>query len=853
MSKKTKTISVLLSLCLIVSMLTSMVSAPAFSAPEPSAAFHDDLTPDYIAPDIIEKDELETADYVGRVTEDEKDLYTFIFKNGDGSNTMRVFSHPVKYIDDTGSIRDISLEITKNNDGSFSAADHMIKADFGASLTEKIAIEYNDVKVSMKAHPETWFYRKAVLSKDGRSITYTVDDKTSYVYSLTYLGIKENIVVSEYTGQTEYEFSLFTNGLHPVKIDDSVFLADSNGDIKATIGDVIIFTADEKNNSFGDLNIKTVVENLEYRFTIVLDADYLMDERTIYPITIDPTLEINHDTFGDEAIEDVTINSLSGSSPLSWSLFAGLRETYGISRILMRFPFLEIPVKFAPLILSAQVEIRDIMCQGDEDITIYCYSYSEDSPTWSETGTVNWNYVGNSYIGTYLDSRLVSYGEGNVSAQRYGFNITSLAKQWADGLKSPAKGIVFKAPYSFEEQTGDEINYWYKTFSSYNRTVYMPSLTIKYEKQAVFTIRNTANGSRYLTATGTYIDGATFSTTLDSLDGTQMWCIEYLTDCDAVNIVSMGQRYIGGEKPFVIYNSSSFTGLGPQDYSCAYKQYKPIMYLENYYFFKNNDNSNYISISDSYDVLTNSSTQGIKSRFFITKIATNTFNNFFTGGYNVGMYSGVAHVKIQLDSSISSHALYSSNDFSAALWWNGITDNVIIYGPNDTVPSGITPLIVTFATDAYIGFGTFGVTLPNGITYSYFSSLTPEERNSLIVSDWNSVTIYLNGIVGSNNPFNYYINASYRDDQINKVICHEMGHALKLAHPSEPNNGGARHTFSGNRGNYQDQESVYAIMNQGVIYYDDDFDWCELTAAKPQCHDIINLVSKWEYHIDCVH
>ena len=171
------------------------------------------------------------------------------------------------------------------------------------------------------------------------------------------------------------------------------------------------------------------------------------------------------------------------------------------------------------------------------------------------------------------------------------------------------------------------------------------------------------------------------------------------------------------------------------------------------------------------------------------------------------MYSGVAHVKIQLDSSISSHALYSSNDFSAALWWNGITDNVIIYGPNDTVPSGITPLIVTFATDAYIGFGTFGVTLPNGITYSYFSSLTPEERNSLIVSDWNSVTIYLNGIVGSNNPFNYYINASYRDDQINKVICHEMGHALKLAHPSEPNNGGARHTFSGNRGNYQDQES----------------------------------------------
>ena len=850
MIKKTKNISILLALCLTVSMLTSVVPVSAVSASGNAATSNTDYIADYVAPDIIDEDELNTTDYVGRVLEDEKDLYTFIFKNGDGSNTMRVFSHPVKYIDDEGATRDISLEISKSKDGTFVAADHMVKADFGTSIADGIGLEYNDIKVSMKAFDANANVN-AVLSADGKKLTYAVDNKTSYVYSLTYLGIKEDIVVSEYTGQTEYEFTLFTNGLHPVRIDDSVFLADVNGDIKASIGDIIILTADERNNEFGDLLFETIIENEEYAFTIILDEDYLKNEKTAYPITIDPTIEINYDNNGAGAIEDVTINSLAGSSPLSGSLFAGLRETYGISRILMRFPNLDIPVKFAPLILSAQVEIRDIMCQGDEDITIYCYSYSEDSPTWSEAGTVNWNYVGTTYIGTYQDSHVVSYGEGNVSAHRYGFNITSLAKQWADEVKSPEKGIVFKAPYSFENQTGSDIDYWYKTFSSYNRATKKPSLTIKYEKQAVFTIRNYSSGTNYLTATGTYVDGATFSTTLDSLDGTQLWCIEYLTDYDAVNIVSMGKRYTGGKKPFVIYNFSSITGIGPQAYSSAYKQYEPIRYSTNSYYFKNNENSKYLSISDSYDLLTNSSTQDSKSRFYLTKIATNTFNNFWTGGYNAGIYSGVAHIKIQLDSSISSHTLYSGNDFSSALLWNGITENVIIYGPNDTVPSGITPIIVTFATDTTLNSGTYGETIPNGVTPTELRSMSSSQYYALYTSNWNSVTIYLNGKTGDNNPFIHYLpNESDREIQINKVICHEMGHALKLAHPNEENDDGLRHTFAGCRGDYAGQESVYAIMNQGR--FNDTVDR-KLTASMPQDHDKINLTSKWEYHIDCSH
>ena len=847
-----KRIAILLALCLVVSVLLDAGPALAAFSNEKPATDHNENFASFIAPDIIEKAEAEANDYVGRVKEDETDLYTLIFKSNDGSNTMRVFSHPVKYIDERGETRDISLKIAQNKDGTFSAVDHMINANFSSSTEGEIeiALGYDNVEIEMKASGTPGLSRNAVLSEDKRSLTYSFDDKTSYVYSLTYLGIKENIVVSEYTGQTEYKFILRTNGLHPIKIADSIFLADENGKIKASIGDIIIFTADEKNNTIGDLLFDTVIENLEYTFTISLDEAFLKSEKTLYPIIIDPTIEISYDNNGTGAIEDVTINSLTDSDPLSWSLFVGLRETYGIARVLMRFPNLNIPVKFDPLILSAQVEIRDLLCQGDEDITVYCYSYSENAPTWSESGSVSWSYVGTSYVDSYLDSHLVSYGQGNVAPQRYGFNITSLVKLWADGVKSPEKGIVFKAHPYFENQTGNDINYWYKTFSSYNRAAFSPSLTIKYEKQAVFTIRNYANGSRYLTATGTYSGGATFSTSLDELDGTQLWCIEYLTAYDAVNIVSMGLRYSGGKKPFVVYNFTDITGLGVQHYSSAYKRYQPIRYSQGFYYFKNKENSCYLSISNSYEVLENTTVKNQKSQFYLAKITTSTFNNFWSGGYSAGIYDGVAHIKIQLDSSIAAHSLYSGNDFSAALLWNGVTENVVIYGPTDAVPNGITPFVVTFAADASVGSAGFGVTIPNGYSLSSFTQLSSSQQNALLVSDWSSVTIYLNGIVGTDNPFYSNVSDINRADQINKTICHEMGHALKLAHPIQSNSSGSRHTFPNCRGNYESQQSVYAVMNQGLFYNETI---SKLTAASPQAHDMTNLNSKWEYHITCSH
>ena len=93
-----------------------------------------------------------------------------------------------------------------------------------------------------------------------------------------------------------------------MKREESFYLADAKGTIKATIGDIIIFTADERNNTLGNLTSEIIKENQIYKLTIHVDADYLKDPKTAYPIRIDPTIEVSAENNSERAIDDVTFS-----------------------------------------------------------------------------------------------------------------------------------------------------------------------------------------------------------------------------------------------------------------------------------------------------------------------------------------------------------------------------------------------------------------------------------------------------------------------------------------------------------------------------------------------------------------
>lgn len=509
----------LLATCLPVSGWAAAVSLPAESA---QVTAEDALPNDALSAEPIESisdaipefhsiiTQAEALDngYVARLNNEEPNLNTLIFARSDGSKVMRVFEYPVKYVDSSGVVRDKSLALSHKAEIGYFTADTDVVSLFPKNLSDGIRLTYENSEIELRLVPE---FSETVLSaqptvpqqavnaltdtelaqisatasttNEGKSVAYVYDASTILEYTPTYNGFKEDIVVSEYTGQTEYTFRLYTGGLKLVGQGEGFRLVGADGETRAYLGDIIIFTADERNNTFGSMTAETIRENEEYKLTIHVDADYLRDERTVYPIRIDPTISVNYDANGAGAIEDVTLNSLSGSDGDSWSLTVGKRATYGISRILMRFPALSLSaIDSASQITSATVELRDLMCE-DDALTVYAHTYTGN--VWSES-TANWSNTGSTnYASASLSSRTISYANGTSASargtsqpHRYAFDITSAVKGWKIGTYSATRGIVFKASSSIENGSTNIS----KTICSYNRSSeYRPSLTIVYK------------------------------------------------------------------------------------------------------------------------------------------------------------------------------------------------------------------------------------------------------------------------------------------------------------------------------------------------------------------------------------
>lgn len=470
MKAQLKTIS--LSLALFLSLSLILAPLPALAASEPDK-------PSRLTPEEVRAELAETRGQ--RIPEEEFDLYSKVFSNGDGTNTLTSYSHPVKYVDEKGEIRDISLKLKEEKDGGFRTEQSNILLELPERLSGGIALSHGGVGITMIPKDAEEKDAAGLLSKDRETVTYRVDEATSYSYSPSYTGLREVIEVASYTGRTEYAFTLRTGGLSLREERDGSFaLYDKAGARKAALGDVIVFSADERNNTFGAMRAETVRENEEYTVTLLLDPDYLADERTVYPIRIDPDVTLPDTSVG--TIEDVTVNNADPISATSNTISAGRYPSdSSLSYILMRFPYLNLSaISNSNQILSATVEIRDLMCQS-ESLDLECRVYNQSATGWSEAGSPTWWSIPSesAYVGSYLDSRTITYGNGNVpdAPQRYGYNITSLAINWKNGSNSPSKGIVFRPSAAFLAGTAGV----YKTFASYNAASgFSPTLTIIY-------------------------------------------------------------------------------------------------------------------------------------------------------------------------------------------------------------------------------------------------------------------------------------------------------------------------------------------------------------------------------------
>ncbi len=436
-------------------------------------------------PEVLDFDRVKEQGFVSRLKSEEQDMCEIILENEDGTRGLYIFDSPVKFKNKNGETVDKSNKVkphTKNGAPCFKSESNDIEVNLPATIQSGVSLRDEEVNVSMKPIPSVASKRALSVGKqkDEDSVIYedVFDNYTDIVYTFTYDGVKEDIVLEKYNGKNTFDFEVITGGLSLEEEKGALLLKDENGEVKATMGEIVIFSADNKNNTFGEYKITEKVKNNSYIITVCVDVAYLTSPDTKYPVTIDPTVNANFSS--NSSIKDMTIYKDDTSYGLSHSLFVGKRE-YGVSRTLLKlnnYDFSSRGIWCRSQIQSATIELRDLMCESQQ-MPVMCYDFQGEQ--WNENNSYTWDEInGDSYGTTNYGTVNISYGSGNTTRNIsdkihwYQWDITEAVRKWVTNSYIMASGLIFKTNNYVENYNV------VKTFGSSNNTNYKPFLSIKY-------------------------------------------------------------------------------------------------------------------------------------------------------------------------------------------------------------------------------------------------------------------------------------------------------------------------------------------------------------------------------------
>ncbi len=434
--------------------------------------------------DIMSESEVAKLGYCERLYDEEENLDSAVFLNSDGTKSLYVFDYPIKYYDQNGRICNKSLELKKRNDNVYVPEQSDLKIEFSQSIGDGIKTIIGDDCFSLTPLFVSKTEGKAEISDDSKRITYLCDDNVSLEYTLSYQGYKENVILESNPKSNSFDFSFNSESLNLQNTENRLHIIDQRKESIADIGDIIVYDSAGK-FSLGEISYKKKDED-KYIITITADESFLSSDETVYPVYIDPSIEIDYThmaTCGPNnnpvpGIEHMTL--YSDGTVDSNAITVGKKSSTKIARALMKFPALEESTQFfamdRDLILDANVYIKAIEYQPlFSDMNVYCHQFTS---TWNSGNT--WNSIANNYVTDYLSYRNVSYLNGDyyISTNTYAFDITSLVQSWSSAITSNdyyMRGIMFKS-----DSTVEAGNTLYRSFGTFTSVGYSPYLVINY-------------------------------------------------------------------------------------------------------------------------------------------------------------------------------------------------------------------------------------------------------------------------------------------------------------------------------------------------------------------------------------
>ena len=429
-------------------------------------------------------------------TEDEAELFTLRTINSEtGEGTITVYSVPVKYMDSTGKMQfiDTSMKpvtaaesvqsgfIYRNAANSF-LVEFGNTASKGINFDNAFIFEVNSNTVSSKT---AQIQNSPVQAENGHGkIIYpnAFGPNTKVEYINTEGGLKENIILNEYTGQNRFDFTFRSETHVPVLVENGKYLliADKNNPNKIDYRFLSLYAYDSydpakdstpSNQDFRHMNEDLYYELTDnedgtYTITVVVPEAYLSHPEIVYPVTIDPSLEPYvssngnaQDTFVDAAtpstqnngnLDYIRFGKVSGYKNFGYHRFTSLPAIptgASVTSAYLKFTFRSgqtTPAK------NSGIRMRVRRITGG--------SWTESSITWNnKPSTTSSTSVDIAYNGSYLDY--------------FDANITSMVQAWYSG--SSNYGIDFT--YSNEDY-----NDYNSVVSSEGEAHRAPTLTVTY-------------------------------------------------------------------------------------------------------------------------------------------------------------------------------------------------------------------------------------------------------------------------------------------------------------------------------------------------------------------------------------
>lgn len=416
------------------------------------------------------------------------DPHTINLENRDGSNTVYLFSEPISFTDENGNLKTKDISVVKETDKALKAKGYTYtngqndyRIHFAQQAAQGVLVQFDggsytvapvgntnsigekNTSVSLNEEFETFSYANAY------------GDSTALQFYPQLNGVKDEITLDKFTGQTDFAFRLTTENCTAVlQKDGTVELQNSDGKCVQTFAAPFAYDSayvvGDKNDHYTDCSyqLKQTGDH-SYTLTVSVSKDWLQNDNTAYPVTIDPV------TANIANYRDAGVYSAAACRDVCYGKEAtcclGKSQEYGRGQVYNMFTMPD-SIKKGAKINSAYNWQRETTGRTSN---FYVTPYLVKG-AWEE-GKLTWNLRPGYHANMAMTRRNInskSTDDPN-NVYWYKFNIAKAVQMWANGAYKNY-GIVFIS----EEESKDVYNWRAFASKQYGTSAMQPYTVINY-------------------------------------------------------------------------------------------------------------------------------------------------------------------------------------------------------------------------------------------------------------------------------------------------------------------------------------------------------------------------------------